>query len=167
MRDNATELQIDPTRIAAYGYSAGAQLALLLGVTQPSDGLEGPVGSSNTDSSVQAVIAGGAPADFQDRSPDSNELAYYLGGTRAEVPDAYQKASPIHWVSPADAPTMFYFGTLDFIVDTSNAVRMHRALIAAGVDTEFHWLNFATHLSAAADRRALEHVANFLAVHLS
>lgn len=167
MREHADQLQIDPTRIAAYGYSAGAQLALLLGVTEPSDGLEGPAGTSGTDASVQAVIAGGAPVDFRDRAPNSDELGYYLGGTPAEVPDAYRDASPLYWVSPGDAPTMFYFGTLDFVVDTSNAIRMYNALHAADVDAEFHWLNFATHITAAADRRALEHVADFLGEHLA
>ena len=43
IKSNAKKYQVDPDRIGAIGFSAGGHLALMLGLTGPSDGLEGDV----------------------------------------------------------------------------------------------------------------------------
>ena len=43
IKSNAKKYRVDPERIGAMGFSAGGHLALMLGVTSPSDGLEGDV----------------------------------------------------------------------------------------------------------------------------
>jgi acetyl esterase/lipase len=70
MRAHAVEYRLQPERIAAWGYSSGAHLAALLGVTGPGDHLymEG--------ARVQAVVAGGTPVD----------LSYYPEGERTNAP---------------------------------------------------------------------------------
>ena len=50
----------DPTRIAAFGYSAGGHLAALLATSDPDDGLEGETAFPGTSSRVQALVAGAA-----------------------------------------------------------------------------------------------------------
>jgi acetyl esterase/lipase len=57
LRAHAEQYGLDPDRIAAWGVSAGAHLALMLGVTQKSDGLEGDGGWPEQSSAVQAVVA--------------------------------------------------------------------------------------------------------------
>ena len=57
---------------------------------------------------LQIVVAGGAPCDFRVLPADSERLAYWLGGTPAEKPDAYREASPTNYVT-ADDPPMFFF----------------------------------------------------------
>src|SRR4051794_10257244 len=57
LRAHAEQYGIDPDRIAVWGVSAGAHLALMLGVTQKEDGLEGDGGWPEQSSAVQAVVA--------------------------------------------------------------------------------------------------------------
>lgn len=45
LRANASKYRIDPSRIGVSGWSSGGHFALLLGLTVPSDGLEGDSGS--------------------------------------------------------------------------------------------------------------------------
>ena len=97
MHANAAEQQIDVRRIGIWGYSAGAQLASLLGVLSPGDpnfaeGLR-----------VQAVVSGGTPVDLR-RGADSQLISQYIGRPIAEVPELYLQASPIAYVSKDDPP---------------------------------------------------------------
>ena len=43
LRSHADEYKVDPNRIGAMGFSAGGHLSMMLGVTDPKDGLEGEV----------------------------------------------------------------------------------------------------------------------------
>src|SRR5712691_3000594 len=53
LRANAKDLKINPERIGALGFSAGAHLACLLGTTDERDGLEGDGGNPKQSSRVQ------------------------------------------------------------------------------------------------------------------
>src|SRR5690606_22188348 len=65
VRANAEDHGLSAERVGAWGFSAGGHLALLLGLTGGRDELEGDVGGHTAaDSSVQAVCALFAPADF-------------------------------------------------------------------------------------------------------
>ena len=98
LRCHAKEFKMDAARIGGYGYSAGGQLVALLGVTDRNDGLEGPDATADSPSTrLQCVVAGGAPCDFRSMPADSIGLAYWLGGSRAEKPLAYQQASPLQF----------------------------------------------------------------------
>jgi acetyl esterase/lipase len=114
--------EVDPTRTAAWGYSAGAQLALLLGFN-PVPGKHRP----------HAIVAGGTPAVFELFDPRSRLLMNYLGGSREAAPQVWVDASPIHWVSPDDPPVYLYHGQTDGLVDIEHARRLARALTEAGV----------------------------------
>jgi acetyl esterase/lipase len=114
--------EVDPTRTAAWGYSAGAQLALLLGFN-PVPGEYRP----------NAVVAGGTPAVFELFDPQSRLLRNYLGGSREAAPEVWADASPIQWVSPDDPPIYLYHGQTDGLVDIEHARRLARALTEARV----------------------------------
>ena len=161
MRENAQPLQIDPDRIGTYGYSAGGHLALLLGMTDGSEGLEGPDATGVTSTRVQAVVAGGPAVDFRDFAPSDDQLAYFLGGTRDEVPDNYANASPANWVSSDDPPTMIFIGENDALVNRPKIDAFMDSLESAGVENRFHEVAGKNHLQALADADALLASARF------
>ena len=74
--------------VGAVGFSAGGHLSMMLGVTGPSDGLEGETGDGDApDSSIQAVVNYFGPTDMA--AADIPEVTRplikdFLGGTPAE-----------------------------------------------------------------------------------
>jgi triacylglycerol lipase len=157
LREHASGFKIDPQRIAAFGYSAGGHLACLLGT------VEEPVKAEDAlTSRVQAVVAGGAPCDFEIVPADADLLAYWLGGSRVELPAVYRAASPIKAVSPDDAPTLFYHGERDTLVPSFSAKRMMQRLAESGVRTEFHVCERKGHYRAFLDSGAFEKALAFL-----
>ncbi len=60
MRENAAEYKIDPKKLGVWGYSAGGQLAALLGATSPF---------------VSAVVAADAPKELRVAKEGSTHLA--------------------------------------------------------------------------------------------
>jgi acetyl esterase/lipase len=135
LRANADELGIDPERIGAIGYSAGAHLSMMLGTMDSSDGFEGSGGSPDQSSKVQAVVAYFGPTNFEATYPAITVpiVEGFLGGSREQKPDAYKQASPVTYVNAGDAPTLIYQGTKDILVPYEQAFEMATALTKAGV----------------------------------
>lgn len=162
IRKNAGRFQVDPLRLGAIGYSAGGHLAALLGTTGTGPSKE----NGNTDMRIQAVVAGGAPVDFAFVPKGSDMLAFWLGGTRDKLPEIYKKASPTSFVS-GDSPPMFFFnGTKDKLVPPMLTLPLHLALKTAGVESEFHKLEGASHLTAAINEDVLDKAWLFFEKHL-
>jgi acetyl esterase/lipase len=115
LRANAYRFAIDDKRIGVLGFMEGAYLALMLGLTEPSDGLEGSCGDSTLSSRVQAVVNVSGPADFLvlSKTSYSGILRNLLGGSPEQVPDRYKAADPIMYVDGHDAPVLTIIGTLD------------------------------------------------------
>jgi acetyl esterase/lipase len=114
LKANAAGYGIDAGRLAAVGYSSGGYLALMLGLTDPSCGLEGDYGDMSISSRVQAVVnlAGETDAALEYRvSPNYYQL--YLGGSPEKLPERYKSASPISYVSPDDPPVCSLIGGED------------------------------------------------------
>ena len=89
MKAHAKERRIDPGRIGAVGFSAGGHLAMMLGVTGPSDGLEGDAPPGSPDSRIQAVVNYFGPTDLGARDvPEVTRPLFrdFLGATRPSAP---------------------------------------------------------------------------------
>ncbi len=135
MRAHADELKLDPKRIGAIGFSAGAHLSMMLGVMDKDDGLEGEGGWQDQSSKVQAVVAYFGPTDFLGEYPPVSQdiVRQFIGGTKSEKTAEYKRASPITYVNAGDAPMLLFQGTSDILVPYEQAYFMAKALSDAKV----------------------------------
>ncbi|TBR22406.1 alpha/beta hydrolase [bacterium] len=153
-RREAPALKLDPARVGAWGYSAGAHLAAMLGVAGGED-----VGALDR---VQAVVAGGTPSDFE-LYPKSPIITPFIGKAFAEAPALWREASPVNHVTPDDAPFFIYHGSRDTLVEPEQARRLAAALARAGVRHELYWVKGRGHVWAFVfDRGAAEKAVSFL-----
>ena len=166
MRANSVRFKIDPNRVGAFGYSAGAHLAALLGVTRPSDGLEGESELGSLSSGVQAVVAGAGPMDLK-KDPKSRRIVQFLGATFEQNPEIFRKASPVTYVSKGDPPMFLYHGQWDRTVALSHSTDMKRALEDAGVPSQFLLIHGMGHIAVFLfNRSAIEKAIRFLDINL-
>ena len=161
MRENAENLRLRPTWLAAYGYSAGAHLALLLAVAEELPSETFPEGFSPD---LQAVVAGGAPCDFREIRSDAIYLSYWLGDTRRKAPDQYRNASPAHFVATARSapPIFFYHGELDLLVSVDQSRTMCELLKEHGHRAEHHALPELGHIGTFGSYAAADSGVNYL-----
>ena len=159
LRANATKYRIDPFRVGALGESAGGHLALLLGLMDPEDGMEGQGGSAGQPSKVQAVVNCFGPTDFSTWVPstlaeavltltlgkDSNALLRDLVGTADRSDPRMKAVSPITYVDSRDAPVLTLQGTADSLVPPQQPCLLHAALKRAGVEEHLELLQGAIH----------------------
>jgi acetyl esterase/lipase len=140
LRANAQKYRINPDRIGAVGFSAGAHLACLLGTTQKEDDLEGKGGNAEQTSQVQAVVSFFGPTDFTRKTwPDDLEkstLRPLMGASFADKPELYRKASPITYVTKKAPPFLFFHGTEDRTVAIRHSRTLAEKLQNAGVSAK-------------------------------
>ena len=161
MRENAAEYNIDPDQIGTYGYSAGGHLALMMGVTDGSEGLEGP-DANGTSTRVQAVVAGAPGTEFRNRATDDTTFEFLFGGTRGELPEEYAAASPGNWVSADDPAIMMFYGTNDTVISQENLLDFKDDLDSASVENELLEIPGGSHLSVRSNRTAMLASLKFL-----
>jgi acetyl esterase/lipase len=161
MRSHAKEIRLDPAHLGGFGYSAGGHLVALLGTLDDDDYREEGVPKDAPSARLQAVMAGGAPCDFCVLPERSERLAYWLGGTRADKPDAYRDASPVSFITADDPPMFFFHGAQDLLVPIASPRRMVSQLTSAGVTAEMYTVQNEGHIQAIFDTAALEHARAF------
>jgi acetyl esterase/lipase len=170
LRANAEKYGIDPDRIGAVGFSAGAHLSMMLGTMAKEDGLEGDGGHADQPSRVQAVVSFFGPTQLwaKDIPEQSRPLVRdFIGGTVEEKEELYRKASPVTYVSKGDAPMLLFQGTKDPLVPHTQAVAMADAMTAAGVAGRVELIAGAGHgWGGAESARTEEATYAFLDQHL-
>lgn len=137
LRANAKKYKIDPNRIGAVGWASGGHLALMLGLTDPSHGLEGECGNSIFSSGVQAVVNLGGLTELissyhESVFPSPIMLVEFLGGTPEEVPDQYKIASPLTYVSKDDPPVLTIHGDRNISIPPKQAELLDAKMKEAG-----------------------------------
>jgi acetyl esterase/lipase len=147
LRAHAREFGIDPSRIGAWGSSAGGQLVSLL-ATEP-DMPQWKSGQyQGESSSVQAVVDEFGPADLA-----VSDWGAYVAGVIRTVFHAepnsssaiLETASPLDYVAPGDPPFLILQGTADRIVPAKQSETLAQHLAAAHVPVKLVLVNGGTH----------------------
>ena len=144
VRENAKNYKIDPSRVGAFGTSAGAHLVALMG-TRPCPDPE------TTSSRVQAVCDWFGPSELLTMPPNNagdianSNGAKLLGATVREVPELAKDASGLDNVSADDAAFLIMHGAEDKGVPVNQSAKLHAKLIRSGVPSELAIIEGAGH----------------------
>lgn len=161
LRAHAARYDVNVSKVAVWGQSAGGYLAAMTGVTNHLRQFD-VGGNLNQSSAVQAVIdefglsdLTKVAADFDPAAqaawnlPTSLTAEYVLGPgntkTLAQEPAAAAAADPITYVNSSDPPFVLLQGTDDHIVSPSQTVLMLDALRAKGVPSTRYAVIGANH----------------------
>jgi acetyl esterase/lipase len=170
LRVHASRLALDPERVGALGFSAGAYLASMLGVAPAAAldasaarpeaaGVSRPacLAAGELPAAVQAVVSVAGPQDLRVNGPYTREQARlvtnFLGVFPGDAPALAAAASPITHVAPRAAPFLLVHGSRDDLVPVDHARRMRDALRGAGVPATLLELRGAGHSFPALDAR--------------
>lgn len=144
LRLHAATYSIDPARVGAWGGSAGAQLAALIGLASH-DAIIAGTGNPGASSAVQAVVDYSGPADLialwaaKGGDPLLGPMMRALVGGAAppDRPELSAMASPITWVGTRAAPPFqIMHGDADSLVPVAQSQALARALLSAGISCE-------------------------------
>lgn len=117
VRSHATDLGIDPNRIAAAGGSAGGHLAAYLGTVSERQ--------SGVSTKPNAMILFNP---VYDNGPG--------GWGTQRVKDRYTEFSPAHNISEDDPPHIVYLGSQDKLIPVATAENFQKKMKEAGVTSE-------------------------------
>lgn len=166
---NAQRLKLNPKQVGLFGYSAGGHLSALL-ASLSDETMAVRAAASNwsvTDArwmqlpKIRAVCAGGPPCDFRSLPMDNSTMAYFLGGSRREKPEAYIAASPAAHVSCDDPVTQLFHGEGDALVPLAGTRDFHKSQVNAGIDSRLTVIPKQGHMLAFISPTAYQTVVNF------
>lgn len=170
LRANAKDLNIDPDRIGAFGFSAGGHLASLLGTSAGVKEFEGDLYPEQS-SKVQCVVNFFGPADLclycETPGIETAFFKAFLGGTSKTKPEVFAKASPVSHVSKDSPPFLHVHGTADLIVPVIHTEAFHEKLLKAGAKSEYVPMKGHGHGWFGRDaEKSAEFALKFLGEHL-
>ncbi|MBN2710630.1 MAG: alpha/beta hydrolase [Calditrichaceae bacterium] len=123
MRANSDLYNINPDKIGAWGGSAGAHLALMLGTTNNVGEMESGGGNNSISGKVSAVCSWNGPTWLINGELNADYLEIlepFLGVDYEENPSLFETkandASPINWISGRDVPMLLVYSENDPVV---------------------------------------------------
>ena len=153
---NAGEYNIDDSRMALIGFSAGGHLASLIGLSNNRFVKEFYYNGKKPVFKINAVLDFYGPSDLltlkgNDSKDPKNPVTLLLGGMAADVPDLAKKASPITYIDKKDPPFFIVQGEKDQSVNPEQSVSLSNLLTKAGVKNELVIVPNAPHYGVMFD----------------
>jgi acetyl esterase/lipase len=146
--DNAAKYNFDLTKKFTWGYSAGAHLALMVGLDPKYN--------------FKAILAGGSPVRLE-AWPKSPLVTNFIGKTMDEALPVWKDASPVYRVQTKSPPVFLYHGANDMLVEIDQMYFMENALKEKNIPVETYTIKMFGHVlsylfSTEADRRGIEFI---------
>jgi acetyl esterase/lipase len=168
LRKHAEPFELDANRIGVWGFSSGAHLAALVGLTGLTKQFD--VGDNlEISSQVQAVCAFAVTSDFrqvnsansyEDPNDPNSAIAQLFGGPIQEKMELVIQAAPVTYVSPRTPPFLLIHGEKDGVVSCEQSRLLHEALTKAGVESILYIIPDGDHGMAGLDQAKVEHILN-------
>jgi acetyl esterase/lipase len=169
LRANARKYKIDPNKIGVLGISSGGHLALMLGLTDSTDGLEGECGNMKYSTQVQAVVSVMGNTELTEyyyETIDKRFIVKFLGGTPKEVPEQYKAASPLTYVSKDDPPVLTIHGDMDLYIPVKQAKLLDKKMNEVGASHTLIVLANVGHMAGIANLFSDNPIWHFFDEHL-
>jgi acetyl esterase/lipase len=154
-REHAADFNLDPSRVAVAGSSAGGELAALVALTP--------------DAKVQGAVILNGVLDLTALGDKSHMVTEYLGGACSALADACKSASPTSRVHAGAPPFFVGHGTADETVPFIQAEAFTAALRAVKVQVRFFTATGGPHtywLKEQFYAQNLDDIKHFLALAL-
>jgi acetyl esterase len=141
---------IDPTKIVIVGESAGGNLALMAAYSAGTGNVPSSCGGLPAPPAAVVAISPTAdlPGMWRDASLSLDGVTFpeaYIGGTPAQFPDRYDRASPMWLIRKDVPPTLILAGSIDHLVHLERTTIVSDLLKAAGADSTLVVVPFADH----------------------
>ena len=174
VRHHAEEFGVAADRLGAVGFSSGANLVSLLGVSDGHGRADAPDPVDRESSKVQCVVGLATPTDLSRLREDL--VGPYLGEESQPAASVGDRsvgaislaASPVTHVTADDAPTLLVHGGRDRTVPSSQSVLFEQRLRESGVEVKLVLLKDQAHpiQPSAGEPSVVEELLEWLDRHL-
>jgi dipeptidyl aminopeptidase/acylaminoacyl peptidase len=172
LRANAGKLHVDVDRVGVFGYSSGGNLACMLGLLTPADGLEGQGDHPKERADVQCVVSLSGLTDLTELHANCASgrvkglssfavqfaLESFLTAPPAKANGDYFKASPISYVEKTKKypPVLLIHGTGDELIPFEQSERLYKKLKHCGATVSLLAVHDAGHELRGTDAELAE-----------